>query len=71
MSISRKYEKKATIQTIMIVILSCSSVKDTLPCQIPRVIWFLLVTAPPLTYQWMQEYLEERQLRKQQEAEEQ
>uniref|UniRef100_A0A1B6EAW0 DnaJ homolog subfamily C member 1 n=2 Tax=Clastoptera arizonana TaxID=38151 RepID=A0A1B6EAW0_9HEMI len=47
------------------------SVKDTLPCQIPRLIWFLLVTAPPLTYQWLKDYLEERQLRRQLEAEEQ
>ncbi|XP_039296423.1 dnaJ homolog subfamily C member 1 [Nilaparvata lugens] len=47
------------------------SAMDTLPFQIPRLIWFLLVSAPPLTYQWLREYLEERQRQKLLQAEEQ
>lgn len=47
------------------------SVKNTLPFQIPQLIWFIFVTCPPLMYHWVKDYWHERQLRKQQEAEEQ
>lgn len=47
------------------------SIKNTLPFQIPQLIWFIFVTCPPLTYHWVKDYWHERQLRKQQEAEEQ
>lgn len=47
------------------------SIKNTLPFQIPQLIWFIFVTCPPLTYHCIRDYWHERQLRKQQEAEEQ
>jgi len=45
------------------------SIKDTLPCQIPRALWFLFVIGPPLLVHTVRDYWHERQLRKQQELE--
>lgn len=42
------------------------SLKNTLPCQIPCMIWWLVVCGPPLLYHSVNEYWHERQLRKQQ-----
>ncbi|XP_075238024.1 uncharacterized protein F54F2.9 isoform X2 [Lycorma delicatula] len=47
------------------------SVMNTLPFQLPRFIWFLLVSAPPLTYRFLRDYWDERQKLKLLEAEEQ
>ncbi|XP_054262299.1 uncharacterized protein F54F2.9-like [Macrosteles quadrilineatus] len=40
------------------------SVKDTLPFQIPRWLWFLFVSGPPLLYHSVCDWWRERQLRK-------
>lgn len=44
------------------------SVSCTLPCQIVKLTWFMIVGAPPLTYRWIKHYYQERQKRKEEET---
>uniref|UniRef100_A0A224XBK2 Putative chaperone protein dnaj n=1 Tax=Panstrongylus lignarius TaxID=156445 RepID=A0A224XBK2_9HEMI len=44
------------------------SVSCTLPCQIVKLTWFMIVGAPPLTYRWIKQYYQERQRRKEEET---
>ncbi|RZF32478.1 hypothetical protein LSTR_LSTR011332 [Laodelphax striatellus] len=72
----QKKQKKGKAETASLIQefeieLQKPSAMDTLPFQIPRLIWFLLVSAPPLTYSWLRDYLEERQRQKLLQAEEQ
>lgn len=43
--------------------LEAPSVKNTLPVQIPCLVWFLVFQMPPLVYQHVSKYLQQRRER--------
>ncbi|KAL1137967.1 hypothetical protein AAG570_009662, partial [Ranatra chinensis] len=51
-------------ELVTMQVLSRPSVSCTLPIQICKLVWFLVVEFPPLTYYWTRRYFEERQKRK-------